>query len=468
MKTESTKSRRYNCCHHTTTCIGDISTLMAHRYIKTVLRVYVFIFISFFSYWSIVGYKENIPGYMIALQFGYFVIYTISLYYTSRYKISLKQLIIYIFLYSLFASFIVRYVSWVFLREPFLGGVDSVTYDTWARSAVVSQMPFYQYIKDMAIDDYGMSVIVWATYKLFGFGQVGQDILILFNSVVIALSALRLDGILRYLSIHKSVRIFCVAAYACFPFLSLTSAIGLKENFFVFVIISAYYYILCYKERSKIRYLIYSLAFASCCLFFRIAICAMVVLSFAVSLISKESNKKTLLVIIVTGIIAGFFILNMILQLLYGIDMERLGGVTAYRMSDMDDALGGTMAWLVHGLALIFGPFANFSHLSEYAIIHSSGVLLKGVLGYPMLCGIWQCIRQLQWRSYALLIYFLLHITMLIIVCRGLDMRYQITLFPMTIPFIAQGLQGNKHPKWFALYGCVLVGILWFYNQRDL
>lgn len=439
---------------------------------RSVIYVYIALFLFYYIYYILVGYREHIPNYMLFLQGFYFVIYTSSLIVTSHKNFSLKLLAVFVFFYSLLAGVLIRWISWHFLNEPFLGGADSVGYDMQGFVGITREFSYGQYISylnqnDTNIDDLGMPSIVFWVYSLFSTGKSGQNAMVVLNAMVIACSVFPLNGILRQVRIERPMRRFCTTVYCCFPFLSLTAAVGLKENFFVFIILNSVYYLLRYGETRKIRHIFLAILFIIGSLFFRLAILAILLISGIVALIARESNKKVFLTFILFGIIGGALSISLVIGILYGKDLEAVLAVTEYRSGASTESVGSTVTWVVSMLAVLFGPYANFAHMSEYAIVHSSGVLFKGVLGCPLLIGLWTTIRHLSWRYYPLTVYFLLHTIMVVLAGVSLDMRYQITMFPLSLPFIAKSLQEQKISRtFFLIYIIVLFGLTWFYNKR--
>ena len=443
------------------------------RNIKYIMYTYIVIFIMMYIYYAIAGYREYVPGYMLFLQSMYFVSYTCSLLIFSKYRASLKSIALHTFIYSLVTGFLVRTISWEFMNEPFLGGVDSYTYDWLAKKGVLHNYSYKQFLSFVnlsdfeSIDDAGMPSIVFWTYKLFGSGLFGQNILIVFNAIVISVSAIVLERILIYFDIHQPVRNFCVIAYTCFPFLSFTAAVGLKENFFVLIILCAFYNISKYADTKHTVYLLGGIVSIFGCLFFRIAIFAMIIISLIVSLLSKESNKNSMLYMIIIGTAIGLISLNIVINYLYGRELEAIIAINEFRTADASDSIGSNGTWIVQILSLVFGPFANFSRIAGgSAIVYSSGVLLKGVLCFPIICGIFDCIKKRLWQYYTLLSYFFMSAIMFVIVGVALDMRYQITMFPLLIPFGAKFIECNKLNRLYLVYIIILIILIWKYNLR--
>lgn len=444
---------------------------MSRVNIRNVLVAYTSIFICFFLYSLGFGYRENIPTYMLALQLYYMISYTCVCVFSVYLKKSRSEIFALIFFFNLLSAIIVRVTSWTYLNEPFLGGVDSITYDAFGNQVVTQNMNISTYIQSiynslfLKLDDFGMLFIVYFVYDLFGGGIISQNALLFLNVIVIVVCSIKLDKILQIYNIQATIRRFCVVAFSCFPFLSLTAAVGLKENFFVFILINAFYNFIAYKECHKKKYLFGALFFTILILFFRIATFVMIAIMGIVVLISNDYNKKKILFLFIGGSFLGFILMDSILGFLYNKSLEDVLATTDHRSESMS-SMGGYASFLINGLSVLVGPFPNFSKASEYAIVHSSGVMMKVILNFFALLGIWHTIKKYDYKFFGILVYFIMNFMMLVMAGVALDMRYQIILFPILMPLIATMIQNNRHVLLFLLYCFFLFFIIGFYNNR--
>lgn len=438
--------------------------------ISKCLGAYIVIFLLFFTFYGLKGYSEPIPGYMIFLQFFYFVLYTFALIGSYKVNIPRKEFYLFIFIYSILASLLIRGLSWEYLDEPFLGGVDSRTYNGFGTTAIKKNLSYFNYIsflsQDWGIDDQGMSFVIYLAYKITGNPIGGQNLMLLFNALIITGCAWRLEGIMRYFQIEKKISRFCVAVYAFFPFLSLTSGVGLKENFFLFIIISAFYYMFRYKQTKQFKYCIFASLCTIGCIFFRVATFAMIILSFLTCIITTKKNRKILLRIIIIGSIGSILGINIFLKLFYGITFNEVMNVTQYRMGNSNESIGSSATWIIQFLAVIFGPFANFSKTNAYSTVHASGLIVKGILDLYLILGLIKIIKKYQSTFYSIFIYFLMNLAMLVLAGVSLDMRYQITLFPLTLPIIGRQIKKSNKIKIFSFYCLIFIILTFLYNER--
>lgn len=434
------------------------------------LAAYFILFLLFFSFFGIAGYKEYIPGYMLYLQFFYFIFYTGALLAVYKIKISRREFYWIVFIYSVICSLLVRQLSWEFRGEPFLGGIDSQTYNGMGSMALNKDLPYSRFLainsEDWGIDDQGMSFIIYLVYKISGSVIAGQYVLLLLNSLFIAGCAWRLDGLMKSFQIERKIRRFLVAVYAFFPFLSLTAGVGLKENFFLFIIISSFYYMYRWKEIKSFKYFLFTSLCIIGCVFFRAATFAMMILSFFICIISTPRNGKKIMRLMILGAIVGALSLGVILTILFGRNLETFLAIAAVRSGRDPEAGLSITQWIISTLAIFFGPFPNFAKVSEYAIVHSAGVLMKGVLGFPILWGLWNLSRRYISIFYPLLVYFVLNMLMAVLVNVSLDMRYQIPFFPLALPFAGKILQEKELRFFFLVYIGLLFILIFFYNRR--
>lgn len=448
-------------------------TPIAKQNIRNIILFYVVIFISFFFYYALSGYRDYTPSYMIGLQLYYAVAYLSMCLLSINSRISNSVLYWSVFLYSLVSSAIGRFVSWNYMDIPFLGAGDSVTYDVWGALSIFQNLSFSEYIDyissefNIGVDDWGMPTIIYILYRAFDNQLWGQNALLLLNAITITMYSIMLGRIMVLFNTQEIVRRFCMIAFACFPFLSLTATVGLKENFFVFIILLTYYYLIKYKCTGLKYYLFMAFLSSSLALFFRTAIFAMLIIVIGVSVMfDKHSERKRNLFILISSAIIGSLALDIILSVLYGKGMESILATTDYRGQEMNSTMGGAGQWIINSLSAFCGPFPNFSRAGQYTIVHSSGLVMKLLLNSFMIVGLITIIKNYNNKRYDLLIYFTMNFAMLVLAGVALDMRYQITLFPLMIPIIALTIQNYDNWKLFCVYNIFIIIVVFFYNNR--
>ncbi len=437
--------------------------------IYAILIAYICAFIFLFLYYSLEGYKENIPSFMIGIHV-YFAIAYFTCIMLSLFTKNSVILYLVIFLYSLFSSILVRSCSWIYLNEPFFHAVDSYTYDSLATMSLCSGDSYINYLlllflSGLNVDDVGMTSIVYFIYKLFGVGDNGQTALLLLNSLILLLSSIKINKIMMLYSIQHMTRFFCLMVFGCFPFLSVIAAVGLKENFFVFLIVSAFYYMLHYKYTGSRNDLLLFFLFCFFALLFRKAIFAILLIVLFLFLIAENCNKKKLLYMILLGSVVGVLLLNVILIAIFDKPLEQILATSGARSESV--SMNETLKWTTQVIAVLFGPFPSMNRTIQYGLIHSSGLLLKMFLNFFMIASLIDIIRTYDYMKYPLLVYFLTSAMMFILSFVALDMRYQITLFPLMIPLIAYAIQNIRlRSGLFFMYSLFVIGLVFFYNNR--
>lgn len=406
---------------------------------------------------------------MLALHFYAFVSYGACLYLASR-QLSFPIVYIIIGLYSLVSIFLFREISLIFRGEPFLGSVDSVTYDNYATYAVHRKMDvktFCNYVitSGFRLDDLGMFSIVYFVYSLCGDSACGSNMLLVINVLVIVCSVIKLNGLMTLFDITGEVRRLGVIAYGCLPILSLTAAVGLKENYFTFLIICFFYYIYKYKERNKLYYLFIALSFAILCVFFRTAISSMLVVVAVYTVLISSKHRKILLYLTFGGFGIGIYLLSNVIEIISDKSLDAVINTADYRAGNM--VIGGVdMSWPLQALATLVGPFPNFSRGTSYALVHSADLILKMVVSCGFLLMIWKIVKNYIVNFYPMLLFYLMHLIMVVLSGVAMDIRYQITAFPVVLVFVACSLKEKISKTFLTCYCCCILGLIYLYNIR--
>lgn len=436
---------------------------------RKVLFFFLSIFFTLFIFYALVGYKESIPSFKIALSVYYVILYGICLYISSLNN-NKKFLLFIVFVYSLLSALLLRYCSWCFLNEPFLEGVDSRAYDGYARMGLERNYSYLQYLdmlknQGWSRDDFGMSSIVFWVYALCGNSEVGREILLLVNSIVIVLTTSYLDKLLKIFNIDISVRSFMLIAYGCFPFFSLTAAVGLKENFFSFFIVTSFYFAYSYSISKKKFHLLLMILCVCACMFFRTATFVMVICSILLIPLSTYNNKKKILYYILIGSIIVAISLNFVLEHLYGFSLEQFASMAGNRTQKLD-SISGYAKWIVGIIAVLCGPFPNFNRALGYTMIFSSSLVFKSIINFFTLETIYYSIKRFDYHQYPFIAFYLMNFAMLVIGGVFLDMRYFIPLFPIALIMASKAIQENKVSGTFYLYIFFIFLLMLLYNSR--
>lgn len=435
-----------------------------------VLLSYVFITVFFLLYYGIAGYKEDIPSFLLGLETSYFFSYFFLILFSAKIK-NLKFVLFVIFTYTLFISGIVRFFFLEYTNLPFYYAIDSYKYDSYVRFAINANLTYNEFVSFLlgrqtyGVDDLGFFSVLFVIYKISGSVYVGQTVMLLVNAILVTLSSKVFYKLLSFYDIPSQSKFFLLAVFGFFPFFSMTSAVGLKENFFVFIIVQAFYYMLLYKYTRKRNILVMFVFYALIALFFRSIILLMLFLSFFVEMRSRGSNRTRLLYFLLLGGLFSFFLLDVIIQQFAGRSLNAVLMTTEARSENIN-MMGGGMMWVINLLAVLVGPFPNYSNAAIYGILNTPGLQVKVLLNIFFLIGGYEILKEKDYKYYSIIIYWLLGAIMLVVSGVALDMRYQVTFYPLMFPVIYRGLQRKIPLSMYLLTFSFLSLLIYFYNNR--
>jgi hypothetical protein len=404
---------------------------------------------------------------MVVLQMVFAAFFFFFLYCSYGFKISMGVILIFVFFSSFILSFIFRKWLLELTHAPFGPGRDGYTYNRIAVNVMrKSFKEFLQYMfaHNYMIDDYGFPIILYFVYSLAGNEQAALFIMLIVNALAITLSTYYLYKLLRLFCIKNSYIHFFCAVWGFFPYQSVTSSIGLKENVFCVFVIASFYYMYKYKQHKKFLYFLLCLFFIFCCYLFRLAIPVMILLSFILLLLVKAKNAKKVVIILVVGLVAGLFSLNILMTYFFSNPLGRVLAISNARFSEA--GISGAGAWMSQIIAALIGPFPNFNRLKSFSMIHNSGSMLKVVYSFPFWVGIWYVLKTLNYKYYAIIAYAIMGMAMLILSGVALDIRYQITFFPIMLPIIAYACQQGINKISYYGYTILSVVLIIAYNTR--
>ena len=209
---------------------------------RLVERLY-FSYILFFVLLLSVGWTMLPPSHNLALQLGMWLTgLMVSLYALKR---SITSIAVIVFVYQ---AFFISVNSWINLAEygDILGfNPQDADFYRFCGEAYgdKSFTIFILWLSDIfpTVDDRGFPSLMWLTYKLFGHSAAPWAIRLL-NAAVIAWGSERLYRISCGFLEKQESKVVALL-WGLMPFATHTAAYGTKENFFVFVVISFFYFL---------------------------------------------------------------------------------------------------------------------------------------------------------------------------------------------------------------------------------
>lgn len=433
-------------------------------YKKNILIFFTFVTLS--AYFYIRGYKESIPAYMEFMKWGLTLFCIWSVYQGLHSKLRVSHLVLINSIITLLFVFLLRFLFMENVGEIFGPAVDSYGYlYNGVQNADLSYWDFCKKIqyKGFKFDDLGyFSIYYWAA-------QFSRDVSIvagivsLFNIVLLYFSSCYLFRLGKIVCNNEYTARIVSILWSSFPFILMTIAVGLKENCFCSIIIFALYHSYNHKWKGKRISLLYAFLFALLAFLFRTAIGCLLLIAIIVNGVVNRHNAKKLLII---GFI-GCLMLNLLLPMFIGLmggNYESITGTTSYRMTQKDG--GSEVGQLLPIVSSFFGPFPNLDRTDAYNFMAAYSHFLKVSTSLFFLLGAARIIFRLDIRWFALLLYILGNILMLMIAGVGLDLRFHITYIPFFL-LLAFDSFHIKRSKWlYPAYYWGIILVIYVYASR--
>lgn len=436
-----------------------------------VLSIALFLYFFLFSYYVVTGYKEAIPAYMLWLETVFSVVYVFFIYISSRIN-KMRYILPLIFAVSAVMAFSTRAA---FLADdpsmpfgPALG--DGYGYhDQGLLYVGKSYGEVLKYIWTFTndnIDDLGYPTILYLVYNLCNDETASLNFMIFLNAAVIMVSAFYFFRFLRLLAIDKKTTCIYTSVWGFSPFLSTIAAVGLKENIFCLLVIMAFYYMYRYKNSGGVSNLILALVSIVACYFFRVALALMLVISLFAIFVANEKNRKKLLWIGLAGMVVGLVFIDIILARFTHMSLSQVLEMSNSRFGVVSD--NSSFNWMTQVVGALMGPFPNFNRTNGYAIIFNGALIVKVLLSYHFILGMWYVMRGYVYKLYPMMVFIFMGFVMWILSAVSLDMRYQITFIPIIFALCAI-MDSEKRIKldWkYYAYVVMATMVIILYNGR--
>lgn len=429
-----------------------------------------------FSIWALFNFREEMSSTMLIATYFISLVYFAALSFLNSVS-SKKRFLLWSFgsIFSLLGVLLLKEIYLWELGNFFGGGFDIKYYERVASLNIdTSLLDFCQVLQnEISFDDWGFFSVMYLFYSFSGSLEGGRILMILANTLAVFVSARYLYDMLKTLGFTSQIVNFIVALFFLSPFCFVITSAGLKENFFVLLIVLS----LCFAVRFSLdrerRCLYLSVLYASLCFFFRPPVAGMLLIMIVAIAFIKERNKYAMLRWGVVLAILALPFFGLIIQKAFGVSLNHLISVTNYRFRNIGDAQSG---WAVNVVGALIGPFPNFTRSDTYGIYYSGILLLKSLLGSFFYVGLYTAWKQKKIVYIPLMLYWLLNVSMYILGGISLDYRYQITVFPIFLCFVALGLEHYKIDKakrqqrgYFILsYSILVLIVILFYNLRGL
>lgn len=388
-----------------------------------------------------------------------------------RYKFSTTTCV-FIFVYHVAMAFIMRWTDAHIYGDPLGAFVADAGYYRSIGERLGNQ-PFSALVRfwnlnDIDMDDKGYTFIVWLGYSLFG--RFGLNAILVFNGIVVAWGA----GMLYRLScrfVRHTLAKVVALLWGIMPYAIYTSSVGLKENFFAFCVIFAFYYSYIFYEQHRLRHLLFVFLGITSIFFFRLALGYAALLAFLSYFFLKSrfvrQHTKLSFCVILLAVLPIFPILSNSVMEQRGYSYESLSEGTERKV----ESLGGTVGQTVNVVAGFIGPIPNFVTTDQqkrtYITRYSFTPFFKMLISFFFLYAAYRLLfRRFDFTLMPFFIFIALNIIVMMFTFYTLHDRYHwpdIPLFFITCAWgLEQYLQYSRRNKFLIYLGAVSLIIMTF------
>ena len=431
-------------------------------------------YILLFSLFLLIGWGMFPPLHNVALQLGMWITGFVFSYYTLKYPS--QNLTFIVFLYQ---AFFIVVSSFVNISEygDILGfnPKDALFYRTCGERFVDSSyLSFIEWvsIRFPSIDDWGFPTIMWLTYKIFGisFGPWAVRIL---NAVVIAWGAGRLYKLsCRFLKNQEAKVVALV--WGCMPFAVHAAANGAKENFFVFFIISFFYFLYRNSEKSSFSILLRLILYSGLIFMFRLATgYAAIICIITMYYLRKRSVQKNFSLLFTIAVGLAVFLFPVILDFVTS-QRGNEEGFLDERNNAKAESIGGTIGFVVNTLSSFIGPIPCFissdtdklQFLTKYSFTPYVKILTSFFFYYAFVD-----ILKNRWiKLMPMCLFSFINILLLIVAFFGLHVRMHWPHIPLYLIITYWGYKKYSEVRhkieWYQIYLVFAFLLTIFYNYR--
>ena len=408
--------------------------------------------------------KLSPDSYVLFMQIMLVLICLFALYiskYTSK-----GELLSLIFILNLLMNFAVRYF-YISHWDDSLGpvAVDALSYHLDAiRSSNLSLSEFVNECKQTKdIDDCGFPFILYFIYSIFG-SDIGIHIALLFNSVAVVLMCNYTFKLASYY-IRPKLGKAVIAILGTMPYTIVTSANGLKENFFTLLLAGAVYYAVVFCTTKRLGNFIKFILFTISTVFFRLAVLPMIIIAFISVRFAKYIKFNTRNFIILVAIFLGCAYLgsHLLTKLiaLRGLPDNIFNDM--YELQYANSGLGALQGMIANSIFAVVGPIPSFVSTPDkisYITMSNFTAFVSIFLGSLFVYGFLKAVRRRD-HVFIILTTILINCIMVLMMSFSFDFRYRFVIFPFILILIAYGIQemGEKELRIHKIYiiGCFLM-----------
>lgn len=380
-----------------------------------------------------------------------------------------------IFLFHVFFALLSQYVNYsVYNDEYGYNPVDAQLYRdiiaTYGTNSIAGMLIGLM-LEGYLFDDFGYPIITWLVNSISGENFV--LILLLVNALVVTSSSCYLYKLSSLFVCDKNAK-FVAFLWGTMPFAIYVTSNGLKENFFLFFVLLALWYL--YKCVHKITLYNLLLFFLSCGVVFLFRLVlgyALLMAYFIYVLFSIKFVRVNFKFVLILGTLSLLLISKTVSSLIIeqrGHDIDTMSDSVSNKISES----GGTTAMFINYMSALTGPFPNFvsNELEKrtYVTRYSFSALLKVVVSFYFIYSFLLILKRKLIVMFPLLVFWGINTVMLVFTFRTLDVRFQWPTFPIVfiLSIYAYENLGSCYRirGFYVLYILAMVGLVLIYNMR--
>lgn len=290
-----------------------------------------------------------------------------------------------------------------------------------------------QHLNDrgFALDDYGFPLI---QNTMFAF--LGQEIapigMLLLNALCVSIGAVFLSRLIGMHTDDKRLGIIGGIIWGILPFGVYTAVAGLKENFFAFLVIVAFYgFYQWHRVGGGVKYLSLFIIGTLGVVFFRIPIIYMILASVLTFFILRRFRiRRYMIPLSLLAVLVAYMLFDQILSFSYAQkgynDAGRMLVGTQARIAETGNIF---VANVINYLSVIIGPFPNLHSNSEkkisYITLYSLTGFIKCFISFFFIYACYLVVKEKIVRLIPFLVFWGLHALMLVITFYSMDDRFQ-------------------------------------------
>ncbi len=322
------------------------------------------------------------------------------------------------------------------------------------------------------MDDWGFPTIMWLVYKVFGVSWAPWAIRIL-NAAVIAWGASRLFK-LSCLFLGKEESKVVALLWGLMPFAIHAGANGTKENFFVFFIISFFYFLYKCSDKKTFGSVLCLILYCGLLFLFRLATgYAAILCIITLYLLRKKGIQKNFAflftVVVALAVVLFPIVLKVIIQQ-RGYESDFFGD----RNDAKAEAVGGVIGFAVNAISSFIGPIPcyisgsedNLQFLTKYSFTPLVKILTSFFFYYAFI----DIIKKKRFNLMPMCVFSVINILILIIAFFGLHVRMHWPHMPLFLIVAYWGYKKYNETKhkipWYPLYLGFAFLLIVFYNFR--